>query len=599
VLLTLPGAALLAWLPARGRGWAEQAAIAFGLSLAFVSLTALAGWWIGAPFTGFAIAVILCLALIALAAAVLHRRPLHFSLRWSDAAALGLFALLVAYRLYQARELALPAWVDSIHHALLVRIFIDTGGLPSSLAPWIAVPFYYHFGFHAAAAVVSVFSSLAPDVLLLAFGQFLNAGIGLAVYRLSMSVRRDGRAALVAMALAGFVSEMPAFYLSWGRYTLLTGLILLALAMAEAIECARMDSRWPAAARLALLTAGTLLAHYLAGVLLAVFLSILALTLVANPRMRRRIWVVGIAALAGALLAGPWLVRMIGFAAPGIAPTLNLSGAGATGSTAQADWDYFLRLMSPWRNAVFLALGLAGALALAVRNPRIRPLAVWGVLLAALAVPWGFRLAPFRPDHLAIVLFLPAAVLAAFAIIRWMDWMRRRWPRWRANSVVVGLVVASCTYGIWDMRDIVNPVTVLADSADRAALSWIREHTPTDARFLVNVTYWQAGLYRGVDGGWWILPATGRQTVLPPAIYGMGDPDLLAAITKTAQAVSGLQTCSPDFWRVVREENVGYLYLHSGAGAMQPERFIACPGVRLVYREETVFIFELGKQESP
>jgi hypothetical protein len=71
VLLTLPGAALLAWLPARGRGWAEQAAIAFGLSLAFVSLTALAGWWIGAPFTGFAIAVILCLALIALAAAVL------------------------------------------------------------------------------------------------------------------------------------------------------------------------------------------------------------------------------------------------------------------------------------------------------------------------------------------------------------------------------------------------------------------------------------------------------------------------------------------------------------------------------------------------
>jgi cell shape-determining protein MreD len=39
--------------------------------------------------------------------------------------------------------------------------------------------------------------------------------------------------------------------------------------------------------------------------------------------------------------------------------------------------------------------------------------ALWSLALAALAMPWGVALRPFRPDHFAIVLFLPVALLGA------------------------------------------------------------------------------------------------------------------------------------------------------------------------------------------
>jgi hypothetical protein len=214
--------------------------------------------------------------------------------------------------------------------------------------------------------------------------------------------------------------------------------------------------------------------------------------------------------------------------------------------------------------------------------------------LGIFAMPWGFRLAPFRPDHLTIVLFLPASILAAILILTLLDGAQLRWPHLRARLLGAMLVAGLCGYGIWDTRDIVNPVTILADAADRAALIWIQANTPPDARFLTNETYWQAGLYRGVDGGWWLLPAAGRQTVLPPALYGMGADAYVQSIIATAKQVALLNGCSPAFWQIARTEQVKYLYLHEGRGSMQPAAFMDCAGLTLVYQKNGVSVFLVG-----
>jgi hypothetical protein len=642
----------------------EYAAIAFGLSLALVSLAALAGWWLHFTFDGLFFGIILSASLIALAAAVINRRP--FLLRWSGSttAAFLVALALLALRLYQARDLVFPAWVDSVHHAFIVRILLEQGGLPSNFSPWIPVDFYYHFGFHTAAAVIAAISRQAPATVLLVFGQVLSVMVALSIYRLSMALCRNPRVALLAMALSGFVSEMPAFYLSWGRYTLLAGLVLLPLAMAEAVEFLLHAPRPQSAVRLALLTAGVLLTHYLAGILLASFLVILALARMRRRWMRRRILSLAFAACFGALLASPWLARMIGFAAPEIAAVVSSPFGASDAASRWADWDYFLRLLSPARNAAFLSAGLLAALFFSFRKGNLRPFALWGLILGALAVPWGFRLAPFRPDHFTIVLFLPASLLAAAGLNdlmqRWQTIiqgirMARKEMRagdglsvipdmkdkpgtsegdgpassrptssvktssarsffsgWKTQirkltdsceefilrglqgkflySSLLGLL---CLWGAWDMRTIVNPVTMLADDADRFALEWVKMHTPPDARFLINATYWQAGLYRGVDGGYWLLPATGRVTILPPALYGMGTPENVGAMTRTMETVSHLNGCGPDFWKIVEMNHLTYVYIHEGKGTLSSDPLANCAGIVSEYQNMGINIYRI------
>jgi hypothetical protein len=589
----LPGIAWLAWVPARGRSLPEKAAIAFGLSIAFFSLAALAGWWLRRPFTGVSLGILFLLSLFAIAAAAFSRRPFRLRITGPELAVFAVCTALLALRLFQARELAFPAWVDSVHHALIVRVFLEQGGLPFNLLPWMPVDFYYHFGFHASAAVIAALSQASPAAVLLVFGQFLSVMSALSIYRLSMVLRRDVRVALVAMALTAFVSEMPAFYLSWGRYTLLTGLVVLSLAMAEAVEYVSRAPRPANLIRLILFTAATLLTHYLAGLLLAAFLIVLALFHLRSAVPRRNTVMLTLAACAGAALSAVWLVRMLSYAAPEIGAVFSSPFGLADNSARLADWDYFLRLMNPARNAIFLAAGLLAAVFFLFRKSPFRWIAIWGLWIGCLALPWGFRLAPFRPDHFTIVVFLPASILVSAAAWMLVDAAARRFPRAHAAAIAWAVVGLACVAGAWSMRDIVNPVTVLADASDRAALAWVEENTPPDARFLINVTYWQAGLYRGVDGGWWLLPATGRQTTLPPAVYGMGDAQYSQGITQDAKTASELTGCTPAFWNLVEKERVSFLYIHAGRGSLQADALRECAGVFEVYHSAVVSIYQL------
>ncbi len=69
------------------------------------------------------------------------------------------------------------------------------------------------------------------------------------------------------------------------------------------------------------------------------------------------------------------------------------------------------------------------------------------------------------------------------------------------------------------MANIVNPLTVLANSADAQAMAWIKTNTPPDAYFAINVWPWFRQRYAGSDGGYWIATLTDRRSILPATIY--------------------------------------------------------------------------------
>ncbi|HWW61885.1 MAG TPA: hypothetical protein VN181_11000 [Thermoanaerobaculia bacterium] len=388
-----------------------------------------------------------------------------------EAMPIALFALVCITRIVQIRGVALPLWVDSVHHTMIVRLILEHGVVPSSYAPFIeSGPFFYHWGFHVAAAAVAWLTGMtAPlDVahILLHFGQLLNALVFVVVYDGGRLLLRSRRAGLAAAVLATLVSYFPAYYVSWGRYTHLAGLLILVpLAMAL------FRRKTPL---IALLASGLVLVHVRIAVI-AVTLAIAMLVTIVPWRSALRSWTV--AAIGAAIVTCPWLLRYttMDFAAPNVIPR---------------------DLLWAPHNLVLMLLA-----ACALLRPRkwIVMLAVWCVL----AIAASFL--PFMPmSALIITMFLPLSLAGAAAIPR----------RWLMPATIV-IAIA----GAWSMRNLINPRTVLAHDADVRALEWIAKNTPRDAKFAVSVQPWIGGSFIGVDGGYWIPVITDRRSILPPGLY--------------------------------------------------------------------------------
>jgi hypothetical protein len=125
-------------------------------------------------------------------------------------------------------------------------------------------------------------------------------------------------------------------------------------------------------------------------------------------------------------------------------------------------------------------------------------------------------------------------------------------------------------------------------------LNWIRENTPEDARFYINTTHWQNGVYRGVDGGGWILPYTGRWALVPTIFYGFSpDKEQNQQLRDWGEAASEIETCSEEFWRIVEEVDADYVYIREGIGSLQEEGLAGCEGMESVYEDSNVRIWQL------
>ena len=631
VVLVLPGAALQSWLPGERSDWLAWLADSLGFSFALSLLAALGAHYLGLEFDAQLLMAAYGICAAAWAFGVL--RPRKAEVQHANAplwqrisgalAGLMLLAAAVAWRWYQARALVLPAWVDSLHHTLIVKKILELGMVPATLAPEIQAPLAYHYGFHVLAALFAALGDVPPADTVLWFGQALNALIALSVYRLGKTLWGGWRQASLAALLVTFAFQMPAYYVTWGRYTLSAGLVALPLAMAAVVDCAGSRVNLSQVLRLALLTAAVALTHLTALLLLGLFTAVVLLsrlfTRQPEPMLRRpagqiqdgggglsvsfnlpgegkfawwhSLWQPTLGTLAGVLLSAPWLVY-IWQNQPAMA---RLSLVSPLDGGQVEYWRYILFLLGPQHN--YILLGLSGAALLwAVLRPGTRALALWGLLMALLTLPWGLRLAPFRPDHMAILLFLPAAVLLAGLVVGITGLLARLpwgWLRRGLQAAALLAVAAGLAWGGWNTRNVINPATVFVTESDLEAAAWVVANTPPEARFLINTTHWMSGSYRGVDGGYWLSVLTGRDTLLPPALYTLGETQDIARIGEWAQRASQLQTCDASFWALAQESGAQYVYVRQGQGSLQPDALAGCDGLLAVFRRGGVFIYEI------
>ena len=619
LLLLLPGYVL--WY---GLGQAQyddpiaNLAMCLALSLALTPVILLWSTVAGLRWNGF-----LCwgaFALLALYAAfrLLRTRFADFTVWTAESnrlAALGtlaLFLLTLLVRFVQIRNLVLPAWVDSPQHALITQLVAMHGQVPQTYEPLLPIPnFAYHFGFHADTAFFHWLSGLAIPQAMLILGQVLNAACMLMSYLLTWRLVKRKLAALVAALIAGLVSYMPAYYVSWGRYTQLTGLLLLPAAVVAALDWFEGEQRNSLLLGLAAVTqAGLFLTHARVTVFALCFLLAFATSesvrrlCTGTPKTLLKLWKrMGLWALVTLAISAPWLARIITNIHTFI-PTTGLDLQGGLSYIAVPRGLLFIT-----RNRELMVLAAIGGIwGLLKRKKETVWVLTWCALVALLTHPkWAGILAPnlLNLPAAVIALFVPLAILGGQAIIFFWDSAHpvlgvllqkvAKQHAVKAVQIVLALgILATALWGGWGMIQIVNPVTVLATAEDLQAMAWIKENTPPDALFVINARHWQFGIYTGTDGGYWIPQLTGRRTLLPALPYVYGAPDYVQHITAMARVVSETQDANDaSFQSLLAQENVSYLYIGAKGGTLTPKMFLGRPGYRPAYSNGAVWIFEV------
>lgn len=540
-------------------------------------------------------------------------------------------ATLVAYtRVRQIDGIALPLWVDSVHHTMIVRLLVEQGHLPESYAPFIPESaFYYHWGFHAVAAFVAWLSGLTEGGeiarMLLAFGQSLNVLVFFAVYCGGAALFRSRRTALLAATLATLVSLFPAYYVSWGRYTQLCGLLLLP-PLAFAFWRLGRHPTMRRAVEVAILGGGLALIHVRVSLVFAILASILVIILAIQRRWNGLAWC-GLAGAASLLIALPWIVQLVR------APQVRMIIAPAADERAQWESSNAAPADIVWvpHNAFLFALasgGLFGFTPFRIGTAiRVAAIVWWLALIAllqrastrvrrrvarrdawrlAILAAWvGITAALINLDAVGlprvramtnsaaiIMLFLPLSIAGAH-LVRWVADQIFRPPRRRlvliAATFIIGIVGASRTLHI------VNPTTVLATAADRSALEWIRVNVPAQRRFAVGVQPWISGSFRGIDGGYWIPLVAERESILPPGLYPWVMPRERAAST-TRLLTSWYEAQQKGDTAVVeqlRRAGVTHVYFGPANRTAIRAAMAAVPIASRIYDEDGVQIYAL------
>lgn len=601
----------------------ERAALSLGLSMGIIPL---AMTWTSLLHIQWSRTGLLFACGVLSALAFWRRRDRitlgHFSLPSMHSLALVAILLLTLFvRFAMVRDLAAPPWVDSVHHAALTRLILDQGALPESYAPYIQIETAsYHSGYHIILAAFLWLSKLPLEQGMLFFGQVINALAALAVYLFTTTLTRDRTAGVMAALIAGLFTPMPAYYTSWGRYTQLTGLLLLPAAITlllrllEATEnqpCAQKGKQLGKLVIMAGITiAGLILVHYRVAAFVASWLVADLLTRLpgyfrrtvpdvsveypARRMISRNLFWLTSAGMMGLLLSLPWLSEALTSL---LLPKWSAWSSASTRPDLFSDftWTY---LNTAWGKPAMLLAAL-GLIITLIRQPRLFfTVIIWVTVLFTLANLGSLGLPGsgfVNNTSVEIMLFMPLALLGGYFLSQPVALFKRYAPAsWRASALVTLWLAGTLTavFAARALLPILNPITFLFRAADRPAMEWIAANIPEHETLLINPFAWGYGLYAGNDGGYWITSLAGRPSMPPPVLYGLdNDPEKIRHINQFSQQVIDRGADPNGLHELMLAENLRYLYIGARGGPLSPQALLDSQLFELQYSQEGTWVF--------
>ncbi len=633
IVFFLPGLALVSLLEheeeQKTRHWTEWLGLAAGLGLAVPPLlllwTDLLGLHLG-PANVW-LAVMLGAAILLYRLYVYWRTPgrrlkrlitdVRCFFTWANMTFISVVGLMFVVRLLVVRTLDAPAWGDSVQHAMMTQLFLDKGGLFQSWQPYAQYEsLTIHYGFAAVAAFFSWIAGSDATHSTLIVGQLVNGMAVLALYPLAVRIANGNRwAGIGAVLTAGLISEMPAFYVNWGRYAQLTGQAVLPVALWllwEVTEHRRVP--WRVIGVTGVAVAGMTLSYYRMPFYLAAFMVAWAVVwALPNWKMDFRQWVtIGVrlvlAAAVTATLFLPWAL---------IIRSSHLATSLEAGVNTAASWASVLAEYQIWKDiqsyvpmSLLATTLIAALLALFLRRRSAIVILLWAAILASLVagrligLPGANLLQSFA---IVIALYMPVGLLCGW-LLGEIATLLQRHIRIAPQLLASALIAGGCWFA-FPQLGILGPEHILVMRPDIRAMTWIREYTPHDAVFLVEgFRVYDGKSAVGADAGWWIPLLTGRRNTMPPQYALLNERQAaLGYNQRVVDLVTALENTninSAEGVHILCDWGITHVYIGQGQGLVStipqqlyaPDELLNNPALKLLYHEDRVYIFQLSPE---
>ncbi|HLF24921.1 MAG TPA: DUF6541 family protein [Anaerolineae bacterium] len=602
VLFMGPGFGLLSFHPDRRRfDKTQTVAVSFGLSIALWSV--LLAWMQGLR-VALSPAAVLMILLAGWAIGLIRIRPSKWPKQigsafkaWRGNSRVVLWSALiltVVAGIWALQGTVVGPGSDSYHHTLITQMIVERGMLPDDYQPYAPIAtFTYHFGFHGMAAALSWLTGLTPVTLVPLLAQILMAAAALAVAFFTEVTTRRRSAAMLAAVVTGLVSVFPAYYINWGRYTQLTGLILLPIFLGliwDWIESGTSRSLLPF---LAILAAGLALTHYRVTLMAASGVIVLS---GGSLLLRKALWpawkeagwrLLKATAIAGGL-TGPWIWHL--FAARQQGYPVYVGPPGPTFFTLERLGSGVLNYPT---NILVAGLTLMALLWGWWRRERlVMTLSTWAALMLFLSTP---RFAGAFMDTISVFisLYFPASVIIGWALATSIDALAKRF-NFVLRVAWIGLA-GVIIWGAATISSIVEPGSAYVQADDLAAMEWIRQNTPPSARFMVNTFHWDYldSYVIGSDAGYWLPLLANRAAVVVPMVY----PSELSTVPDLAERIVALDRLnghltSLEALALLRQEGITHVYIGQRGGPLSEAEMESTSHFKLAYTNRSVYIFE-------
>ena len=636
MLAVLPGGALLTWVwPKTLAGVVAQnerlnhiewLALAAGLSIGLYPILLLLAELIGLSLGLYATASIIGLSGLAIVAGVYHRGWIGsdffgspYNLGYSFRSIFSLptmlfwviFLFSAAVRIFVARGLDIPLWGDSYHHTMISQLIVDNGGLFSSWAPYVPIKsFSYHFGFHAAVAAYHWLAGndIFQDVIIV--GQLANLLTVLVAFLLGRRLGGSDWVGVFAALITGLISEHPMYYMNWGRYTQLTGQVILPVVMVLtlfALNQKKLNLRLVSLISIGL--AGLALTHYRVLLFYPCFVLPLLGYKILQVKwkfdaLRNYLVSLAVVVIGSIVIISPWFWKVINSRLWNLAYNL---------ATLKPDSRYVVEITAAhlsifdYLSPLIVILGIAGVVwGSWKRQPNIMITAIWGIILILIANPYFIYLPGTGViTYFAVLIasYLVFSILVGYLFAEVIRVLEPLSPV--AKLVVITAVFAVGIVGARERIQAIEPRNALVRAPDLAAMAWIRNNVQPEATFWINTQLAYVNLITGSDAGWWIpLVAQRRSLVLPilyateivePENYGLQVYELYREISQDSFASARIR-------QQLKKAGVTHIYVgqqqgQAGGGvghAIDPSILQNSPFYQLLYHQDRVWVFSLN-----
>ncbi len=399
-------------------------------------------------------------------------------------------------------------WVDGIKHQEIISSLIG-----HSRDPFLSG---YHIGFHLIAYLLSKINIIENYQLSFYLGQLIYSLSALSMFLFLKGINIQERISFLASIIFSLCLPFPLYLLNWSRYPLLLSIVLLLPLLALLYNW--IEGNKKLLPLILALIPGLALSHYGSIFLLTTFIfADLFIQKKCNliNLIKKDVWKQNNFIFSIVLIFLTYIIisvsKGIGFS--------NLIGQQFI-ETQDPFSDIGLLLKGFGR--IFILLACIGWIINTKKRERFSILDAWIVMigLGSLVQLILFSVLLFNLRNLIVFGSIYIAIYSAYILnelIKSIEGFPKIHYLTEIFAIIFGL------FSIINCKSIISPSLIQVSREDLLACDWINNYMGIGDTFIINSFRWGNELVP-LDGGGWITPITGRESILIP--YSTNDEEL-------------------------------------------------------------------------